>query len=94
MNEVFDSQGRTQAAWSYRMPKEAWILMAVIAIFCNLMVGYGSRRPGAKGVLFLVIPLVVSISFFLIADIDSPRGGVILVPPQNLMILAESLRGH
>jgi hypothetical protein len=27
--------------------------------------------------LLLVLPLVVSISFFLIADIDSPRAGII-----------------
>jgi hypothetical protein len=39
------------------------------------------------------MPLVVSISFFLIADIDSPRGGVIHVSPQNLKSLADSLRG-
>jgi hypothetical protein len=33
----------------------------------------------------------VSISFFLIADIDSPRGGVIRVAPQNLVSLAQNL---
>jgi len=94
MNDVLNSRGYTQAAWIYRMPGEAWLLMAVISIFCNLMIGYGSRRARVKGILFLVLPLVVSISFFLIADIDSPRGGVIRVHPQNLMILAQSLRGH
>jgi len=94
MNDVLNSQGYTQAAWIYRMPREAWLLMAAIAAFCNLMIGYGSRRPGARGILFFVIPLVVSISFFLIADIDSPRGGMVRVRPENLMILSESLRGH
>src|SRR5882762_11222757 len=52
MNDVLNSQGYTQAAWIYRIPSEAWILMAVMAIFCNLMIGYGSRRPAAKGILF------------------------------------------
>jgi hypothetical protein len=42
----------------------------------------------------LVLPIVVSISFFLIADIDSPRGGVIVVEPQNLVSLAQSLQAH
>ena len=32
-------------------------------------------------------------SFLLIADIDSPRSGIIHVKPQNLAILAETLRG-
>jgi hypothetical protein len=94
MNDVLDSQGRTQAAWLYRMPGEAWALMAVIAIFCNLMIGYGSRRAGAKGTLFLVIPLVVSVSFLLIADIDSPRGGIIRVHPENLTSLSLFLHAH
>ena len=35
--------------------------------------------------------LIVSIAFMLIADIDSPRHGIIRVRPQNLISLAESL---
>jgi hypothetical protein len=94
MNDVLNSQGYTQAAWLYRIPGEAWILMVVIAIFCNLMIGYGSRRTGARGILFLVIPLVVSISFFLIADIDSPRRGIIRIRPVNLTSLSQSVHAH
>jgi hypothetical protein len=41
MNVVLNSRGYTQAAWTYRMPREAWILMAVIAVFCNSMIGCG-----------------------------------------------------
>jgi hypothetical protein len=59
-----------------------------------LLLGYGARSTNAGRVLHLVLPLVVSISFFLIADIDSPRRGVILLNPQNLLSLAESLRAH
>jgi hypothetical protein len=94
MNDVLNSQGYTQAAWLYRIPGEAWILMVVIAIFCNLMIGYGSRRTGARGILFLVIPLVVSISFFLIADIDSPRHGITRIRPVNLTSLSQSVHAH
>jgi hypothetical protein len=92
MNDVLNSQGYTQAAWWNRIPTAAWGLMAAIAICCNLLIGYGARREEAKTLLFLVLPLLVSISFFLIADIDSPRGGVIRVTPQNLESLAQSLR--
>jgi hypothetical protein len=34
---------------------------------------------------------VVAVAFFLIADIDSPRGGVIRVQPQNLISLRAGL---
>jgi hypothetical protein len=53
--------------------------------------GYRSRSGGTAGALALVLPLVVSIAFLLIADIDAPRHGLIHVNPQNLQSLATSL---
>ena len=91
MNDVLNSQGYTQAAWWNRIPFEAWGMMLAIAICANLLLGYGARRAEAENILGLVLPLVVSISFSLIADIDSPRGGVIRVRPQNLVSFAQSL---
>jgi hypothetical protein len=91
MNDVLNSQGYTQAAWWNRIPPAAWGMMAAIAICCNLLVGFGARQAKAERTLMLVLPLVVSISFFLIADIDSPRGGIIRVQPQNLVSFAQSL---
>jgi hypothetical protein len=90
MNDVLNSQGYTQAAWWNRIPIAAWSLMGAIALCCSLLIGYGARRR--EPYLFLVLPLVVSIAFFLIADIDSPRGGVIRVLPRNLTSLVQSLR--
>jgi hypothetical protein len=82
MNDVLNSQGYTQAAWWNRIPRGAWCLMFGIALFCNVLLGYGVRKLVVR--LLMVLPLVVAVSFFLIADIDSPRGGVIRVHPQNL----------
>jgi hypothetical protein len=92
MNEVLNSQGYSQAAWWNRLPIAAWFLVVAIAIFCNLLIGYASHRK-SKGLL-LVLPLAISTSFFLIADIDSPRHGLIRVVPQNLMSLSWSLRAQ
>jgi hypothetical protein len=91
MNDVLNSQGYTQAAWWNRIPGAAWSLMIAIAISCNILIGYGSHGSGAKSGLLFVLPLVVSISFLLIADIDSPRGGFIHIVPQNLVSLSQSL---
>jgi hypothetical protein len=87
MNDVLNSQGYTQAAWWNRIPVGAWCLMFGIAVLANLLVGYGAHKVRVK--LFMMLPLAVAISFFLIADIDSPRRGVIRVHPQNM----ESLQG-
>jgi hypothetical protein len=91
MNDVLNSQGYTQAAWWNRIPVGAWVLMAVIAIVGNLMIGYGAEKITGGSILVMVLPFVFSVSFLLISDIDSPRGGLIRVKPQNLVSLAESL---
>jgi hypothetical protein len=91
MNDVLNSQGYTQAAWWNRIPWAAWDLMALIAICCNLLVGYGARNTKVGGILLLILPLIVSIAFLLIADMDSPRGGLIRVSPQNLVSLSASM---
>ena len=71
INGVINAQGSTQASWSNRIPIAAWGLMAAIAVFCNLLLGYVSHKSGS--LLFLALTLAVSVSFFLIAEIDSPR---------------------
>jgi len=92
MNDVLTSEGYAQAAWLNRLPLMAWGLMAVIALYSNFLFGLGSRH--SRLLLFVVLPLAVSMSFFLIADIDSPRSGLIRVLPQNLLRLSESLRSQ
>jgi hypothetical protein len=91
MNDVVNAQGYTQAAWRNRIPIAAWALMGAIAVCANVLIGYGARNVKTGSALLLVLPLVVSIAFLLIADIDSPRGGDIRVRPQNLDSLAQSL---
>jgi hypothetical protein len=90
MNDVLNSQGYTQAAWWNRLPIAAWGLLMAIALFSNLLIGYGAQHGNI--ILFLILPIAVSASFFLIADIDSPRHGLIRVIPQNLVSLSRSLQ--
>ncbi len=92
MNDVLNSQAYTQAAWWNRLPSSARILLFAIAVGCNLLIGYGAHRTNR--VLFLVFPLAVSVSFFLITDIDSPRGGLVYVVPRDLVSLSQYLHAH
>ena len=92
MNEVLDLQGYVQAAWWNRIPTAAWILMMAIGIACNLLGGFNTRRHASKRSWFFVLPGIVAISFFLIADMDSPLGGVIRVAPENLISLSRWLQ--
>jgi len=92
MNEVLNSQGYTLAAWRNRIPTPAWALMIVVAMLGNTMIGFAFSELPRPGLRLVVLPVIVSIAWFLIADIDSPRGGVIHVAPENLLSLAASLR--
>ena len=92
MNDVLNSQGYTQAGYWNQIPTAAWCLMAAIAVGCNLLVGYGSRSAKVGAKMLAILPLIVAVAFVLIADIDSPRHGIIRVRPQNLISLAESLQ--
>lgn len=92
MNDVLNSQGYTQAAWINRIPAAAWALMFVIGFFSNALIGFGAH--GRNSPLLLVLPLLVAISFLLISDIDSPRGGFIRVEPRNLISLRDSFKGQ
>ena len=89
MNDVLNSQGYTQAAWWNRIPVEAWALLTLIAFFCNLLIGYGAQGRGAF--ILVILPVAIALSLFLIADLDSPRHGLVRVRPQNLQSLADSL---
>lgn len=92
MNDVLNTQGYTQAAFLNRVPAGAWLLMIFVAMACNFLLGYTQERTTRS--TLLVLPFILAIPFLLIADIDSPHGGLIRVVPQNLILLAHSLSPH
>lgn len=92
MNDVINSQGRAQGSWWNRIPTSAWILMTIIAVCSNLLLGFGGHNVRARPMIFMVLPFVISTAFYLIAEIDSPRNGVIHVIPENLVSLSQSLQ--
>jgi hypothetical protein len=93
IGEVVKSAGDSEAAWNNRIPGTAWLLMAVMAVFATLLVGIGLDEGHGFSRMLLVLPLVIATAFFLIADVESPRMGIIRVVPENLMTLSHTLRG-
>ena len=89
MNEVLNSQSYTQAAWWNRIPGKAWDLLMLIAILGAALLGF-SGRVRRMVIVQAVLPVLISRAFFLIADIDSPRAGLMNVDAQNLHALADS----
>jgi hypothetical protein len=91
MNDVLNMQAYTQAAWWNRIPVSAWALMLVMGIFCNVLIGFSVANPGSGTRIFFILPLIVAVSFLLIADLDSPRRAVIRVAPLDLLSVSQSL---
>jgi hypothetical protein len=90
INDIFNTQADARAAWMNRIPTAAWALMLLIAVFSNLLLGYRDRSSGSLALL--VLPVIASIAFFLIADIDSPYLGTISVVPHNLVSTSEAMK--
>jgi hypothetical protein len=88
LDHVLSTADETQAAWTNRIPSGAWTLLEIIAICSCVLMGYGAQHR--RGFLIVVFPLLVSVAFFLIAEIDSP-GGIIRVTPDNLTRISRVL---
>jgi hypothetical protein len=94
MNDVLNSGGYTEAAWLNRIPPGAWFLMTIMAIFANVLVGFEASRVRKGTARLFALPFILCFAFYSIADIDSPREGLIRVHAQNLAVLAQSLRAQ
>ena len=90
MNDVLNTQGYALAAQLNRIPQSVWAMLFMIATLASVMLGFGTHDIKGRRRLLQILPLVVAISFLLIADIDSPRAGFVRVQPQNLHAFAES----
>ncbi|MDR5857656.1 hypothetical protein P9239_02380 [Caballeronia sp. LZ062] len=91
MNDVLNSQDYSEAARINRIPLGSWILMMLIALLGCAVQGYGAKGGRRTVLLMTILPVTIALSLALIADIDSPRGGMIRVQPQNLTRLLHAL---
>ncbi|SAK84172.1 hypothetical protein AWB76_05810 [Caballeronia temeraria] len=91
MNDVLNSQDYSEAARINHIPLGAWYLMIIIALLGCVMQGYGARGSLRKGLLITILPATVALSLALIADIDSPKGGLIRVEPRDLTRFLQSI---
>ncbi len=84
INDTLNAQGYAQAAAWNRIPEGAWVLLYVLGIVATGMIGYRFQKGARHHKHLFILPGIVSIAFFLIADIDCPQKGVIRVAPDNL----------
>jgi hypothetical protein len=93
MNDVLNTQGYTQSAWSNRIPFAAWGPIIALSLCCSVLFGFYATHKSGR-LLFLSLPVILAITFFLLGDLDNPRAGVIRVEPENLENLEWQLKGE
>ena len=72
LDAIFGSRVDAESAWENRIPPTAALLLLTIAACANFLSGLGARTPRSR--LHYLLPLLVSVAFFLIADIENPSG--------------------
>ncbi|MGN5575229.1 hypothetical protein [Enterobacter sp. Lyrl_3] len=79
-SELRVSQQQTTAVSQRKLPDTAWLVIIAFAMAACCLTG----RLQRQGHSLLVLPVMISLSLFLIAEIDTPGEGIIRVIPDDL----------
>lgn len=79
-SELRVSQQQTTAVSQRKLPDAAWLVIIVFAMAACCLTGQLQRQ----GFSLLVLPVMISLSLFLVAEIDIPGEGIIRVMPDDL----------
>ena len=90
LNQMIDLSEERLAALENRIPSAIWLMLTFISLLTCLTVGYSLRRRFVLSML--VTPLMISIVMALVADLDSPRSGLIRIAQQSLERLQSDLK--
>lgn len=86
-NDLYIAQEKTTVSWRYQIPDIVWGLLIFFAIVSNFLIGYNARKEHGETLLILVLPFLMTLALFIIAEIDIPGKGVIHVTPDDLLSL-------
>ena len=90
LNQMIDLSEESLAALEYRIPAVIWLVLLLISLLACLAVGCSLRRRTALSMV--VAPLMIAMVFALIADLDSPRRGLIRTGQQSMERLQSELK--
>jgi len=81
-NNVFDIADKRLAIFEKRVPKTVWLIIFVVGAFQSFVTGYSLKRK--FWLSMAVTPVVVAMVMGLIADLDSPRSGLIRIDQTSM----------
>lgn len=88
---LYTSLQETQADWRRQIPDAAWMVLVLFAACACFLSGYQYRGKVKRHIFIILLPGLMTLSLFMIAEIDLPGEGIIRVTPDDLQQLASSL---
>ncbi|MEN3802753.1 hypothetical protein ABDZ32_19510 [Aeromonas veronii] len=85
--ELISAQQKTVSDWRHQIPSAAWTLLIGVAILSHFLIGCISNVKNSSLVIRWALPFIISLSFFMISEIDAPGQGLIRVAPTNLLMI-------
>lgn len=89
LNDSIDLSEKRLAALEARVPLAIWVMLGFVSVLTCFLTGYGMRQRFV--LVMLISPLMISVVLALIADLDSPRSGLIRVQQQSMERLQRDL---
>jgi hypothetical protein len=90
LNESIDLSEKRLATLENRIPNADWLLLGLVSVMSCVTIGAAERR--LLWFVMVVSPLTIAIVMALIADLDSPRTGLIQIGQQSLRRVQQDLR--
>jgi hypothetical protein len=92
LNEMIDLDATRVTANRNRIPDSIWLMLCVVAIFAMVDVGYQFGLTGTRSwAVTILLILVFTPVFVLIADLDRPQAGLVRVSQQALIDLLNKI---
>lgn len=93
MNEMFDARSEQDALFRIKLPKSISYLLLICSTLVVALVGYGYGLAGARHFAFTaMLSVVISLTLFVLLDLDRPRRGLIRISPDPLVYLQKQFR--
>ena len=91
LNDSIDVSEKRLAAFESRVPETVWLIVFVVAIFQSFVAGFSLKRK--FWFPLVVTPLVIGVVMALLADLDSPRTGLIHIEQTSMERLVHDVTG-
>jgi hypothetical protein len=92
LNEMIDLEAERRATSEDRIPHPVWFLIMVISVLAAFSAGLAQRTRFPF--ILIITTLMLAVPIALIAELDSPRSGLIQTDQRTLLRLQRDLRAH